>query len=127
MLEGGELTGKYNLPSKEEKRSTDTSPRIKSLATELMAVAEEIGHTPSQVAINWVRQQPYLVIPILGARNKKQLLDNMGCLDFELIPEQLTRLSDASPIDLGFPHSFLGSDHVRGLIFGKTFDLLDSR
>jgi len=127
MLEGGELTGKYNLPSKEEKRSTDTSPRIKSLATELMAVAEEIGHTPSQVAINWVRQQPYLVIPILGARNKKQLLDNMGCLDFELIPEQLTRLSDASPIDLGFPHSFLGSDHVRGLIFGKTFDLLDNR
>jgi len=127
MLEGGELTGKYNLPSKEEKRSTDTSPRIKSLATELMAVAEEIGHTPSQVAINWVRQQAYLVIPILGARNKKQLLDNMGCLDFELIPEQLTRLSDASPIDLGFPHSFLGSDHVRGLIFGKTFDLLDGR
>jgi hypothetical protein len=49
----------------------------------------------------------------------------MGCLDFELTPEQLQRLSEASPIDLGFPHSFLGSDHVRGLIFGKTFDLLD--
>jgi aryl-alcohol dehydrogenase-like predicted oxidoreductase len=127
MLEGGELTGKYNSPSKEEKRSKDTSPRIKSLATELMAVAEEIGHTPAQVAINWVRQQPYLIIPILGARNRKQLLDNMGCLDFELSPEQLARLSDANPIDLGFPHSFLGSDHVRGLIFGKTFDLLDRR
>ena len=127
MLEGGELTGKYNAPSKEAKRSKDTSPRIKSLATELMSVAEEIGHTPSQVAINWVRQQPYLVIPILGARSRKQLTDNLGCLDFELAPEQLKRLSEASPIDLGFPHSFLGSDHVRGLIFGKTFDLLDQR
>jgi aryl-alcohol dehydrogenase-like predicted oxidoreductase len=127
MLEGGELTGKYNAPSNEEKRSKDTSPRIKSLATELMSVAEEIGHTPSQVAINWVRQQPYLVIPILGARSKKQLMDNLGCLDFELTSEHLKRLSDASPIDLGFPHSFLGSDHVRGLIFGKTFDLLDRR
>ena len=127
MLEGGELTGKYNAPSNEEKRSKDTSPRIKSLATELMSVAEEIGHTPSQVAINWVRQQPYLVIPILGARSRKQLTDNLGCLDFELTPEQLKRLSEASPIDLGFPHSFLGSDHVRGLIFGKTFDLLDRR
>jgi aryl-alcohol dehydrogenase-like predicted oxidoreductase len=95
------------------------------MAVELMAVAEETGHTPSQVAINWVRQQPYLVIPILGARSKKQLLDNMSCLDFELTPEQLARLSDVSPIDLGFPHSFLGSDHVRGLIFGKTFSLLD--
>ena len=127
MLEGGELTGKYNAPSKEAKRSKDTSPRIKSLATELMSVAEEIGHTPSQVAINWVRQQPYLVIPILGARSRKQLTDNLVCLDFELTAEQLKRLSDASPIDLGFPHSFLGSDHVRGLIFGKTFDLLDQR
>ena len=125
ILEGGELTGKYNAPSNEEKRSTDTSPRIKSLATELMLLAEEIGHTPSQVAINWVRQQPYLVIPILGARSRKQLEDNLGCLDFELTPNQLQRLSDASPIDLGFPHSFLESDHVRGLIFGKTFDLLD--
>jgi aryl-alcohol dehydrogenase-like predicted oxidoreductase len=125
MLEGGELTGKYNAPSNEEKRSKDTSPRIKSLATELMSLAEEIGHTPSQVAINWVRQQPYLIIPILGARSRKQLTDNLGCLDFELTPEQLQRLGDASPIDLGFPHSFLGSDHVRGLIFGKTFDLLD--
>jgi len=127
MLEGGELTGKYNSPTKEAKRSKDTSPRIKSLATELISVAEEVGHTPSQVAINWVRQQPYLVIPILGARSKKQLLDNMGCLDFELSAEQMMRLSEASPIDLGFPHSFLGSEHVRGLIFGKTFDLLDRR
>ena len=125
ILEGGELTGKYNVPSNEEKRSKDTNPRIKSLATELMSLAEEIGHTPSQVAINWVRQQPYLVIPILGARSKEQLIDNLGCLDFELTTQQLNRLSDASPIDLGFPHSFLVSDHVRGLIFGKTFDLLD--
>ncbi len=126
MLEGGELTGKYNSPSKEAKRSKDTSPRIKSLATELMAIADEIGHTPSQVGINWVRQQPYLVIPILGARSKKQLLDNMGCLDFELPHEQMTRLSEASPIDLGFPHSFLESDHVRGLIFGKIFAQVDN-
>lgn len=125
LLEGGELTGKYNAPSGEAKRSNDTSPRIKSLAGELMTIAAEVGHTPSQVAINWARQQPYLVIPILGARSKKQLLDNLGCLDFELTPEQMARLSDASPIDLGFPHSFLGSDHVRGLIFGKTFNLLD--
>jgi hypothetical protein len=38
-----------------------------------------------------------------------------------LTNEQINCLNEASPIDLGFPHSFLGSDHVRGLIFGKTF------
>lgn len=126
ILEGGEMTGKYNTPSTEPKRSKDTSPRIKSLATELMSLAEEIGRTPSQIAINWVRQQPYLVIPIIGARSKKHLIDNMACLDFELTAEQMARLSDASPIDLGFPHSFLSSDHVRGLIFGKTFTQIDN-
>lgn len=126
ILEGGEMTGKYNVPSDEPKRSTDTSPRIKTLAAELMSLAEEIGRTPSQIAINWVRQQPYLVIPILGARSEKHLRDNMGCLDFELSSDQIRRLSDTSPIELGFPHSFLGSDHVRGLIFGKTFSLIDN-
>jgi aryl-alcohol dehydrogenase-like predicted oxidoreductase len=126
VLEGGEMTGKYNSPSDEPKRSKDTSPRIKSLATELMSLAEEIGRTPSQIGINWVRQQPYLVMPIIGARSKKHLIDNMACLEFELTIEQMARLSDASPIDLGFPHSFLGSDHVRGLIFGKTFAQIDN-
>jgi aryl-alcohol dehydrogenase-like predicted oxidoreductase len=126
LLEGGELTGKYNITSEEPKRSKDTSQRIKTLASELTSLAEEIERTPSQIAINWARQQPYLVIPILGARSEKHLLDNMGCLDFELTPEQMARLNHASPIDLGFPHSFLGSDHVRGLIFGKTFAQIDN-
>ena len=121
ILEGGEMTGKYNAPSDEPKRSTDTSERIKKIASVLMELANETGHTPSQIAINWVRQRPYPIIPILGARTEKQLKDNLGCLDFALTEEQIACLEDASPIDLGFPHSFLGSNHVRSLIFGKTF------
>jgi aryl-alcohol dehydrogenase-like predicted oxidoreductase len=121
ILKGGELTGKYNLPSEEPKREKDTDQRIKDIAAVLMELANEIGYSPSQIAINWVRQRPYPMIPILGARTEKQLKDNLGCLDFELTIEQIECLNEASPIDLGFPHSFLGSEHVRGLIFGKTF------
>jgi aryl-alcohol dehydrogenase-like predicted oxidoreductase len=124
ILEGGELTGKYNsaIQSDEPKRSKDTSERIKNIAAELMKLAQEIDCTPSQIALNWARQRPYRMIPIIGARSEKQLQDNLGCLDFELTSDQIQRLNEASPIDLGFPHSFLGSDHVRGLIFGNTFD-----
>jgi len=122
VLEGGEMTGKYNSPSSESKRSQDTNERIKSIAAELMETAKEIGCTPSQAAINWVRQRPYRMIPIIGARTEKQLKDNLGCLDFELTADQIKKLSEASPVDLGFPHSFLASDHVHGLIFGKTFE-----
>jgi len=120
-LEGGELTGKYNSPTDEPKRSKDTNDRIKQIASVLMDVARDTGRTPSQVAINWARQRPYHMIPIIGARSEKQLMDNLGCLEFELTGEQVSRLDEASPIDLGFPHSFLGSDHVKGLIFGETF------
>lgn len=121
VLEGGELTGKYNIPSAEPKRSKDTGERIKNVASMLMEVAKEIERTPSQVAVNWVRQRSRNIIPILGARSEKHLKDNLGCLDFELTDDQIKRLDEASPIDLGFPHSFLNSDHVRGLIFGETF------
>jgi aryl-alcohol dehydrogenase-like predicted oxidoreductase len=51
-LEGGELTGKYNSPSSEPKRSKDTSERIKAMASVLMDLGKEIGRTASQVAIN---------------------------------------------------------------------------
>ncbi|NJN79695.1 MAG: aldo/keto reductase [Anaerolineales bacterium] len=124
ILEGGELTGKYNSPTDEPKRSEDTNGRIKKIASTIMDVAKEINHTPSQVALNWVRQKSHNIIPIIGARSEKHLKDNLGCLEFDLTHEQIQHLNDSSPIDLGFPHSFLASDHVRGLIFGDTFSKL---
>jgi aryl-alcohol dehydrogenase-like predicted oxidoreductase len=91
----------------------------------VVALGEEIGRSPAQVAINWVRQQPGTIVPILGTRSETQMKDDLGCLDFQLTADQLQRLSDASPIELGFPRSFLESDGVRSLIFGETYDLID--
>jgi aryl-alcohol dehydrogenase-like predicted oxidoreductase len=126
VLESGELTGKYLSPDGRPSRSRpeDVSPRVNDLAREVMAVAAELGRPPAQVAINWVRQQDVgcPVIPIVGARSAAQLGDNLGCLDFQLTPAQLDRLAAASAFQPGFPRSFLESDHVRGLIFGETFD-----
>ena len=88
----------------------------------------ELGRTSAQVAINWVRQQQAraLIIPILGARTEAHLKDNLASLDFELSPEQIQRLEAASPMDLGFPHTFLADDEVHELIFGDTFGLIDN-
>lgn len=130
VLEGGHLTGKYNQPSAEPRRSKKGDESAIKLSEVLMALAEEIHRTPSQIAINWVRQQDSgrhaPIIPILGARTLAQINDNLGCLDFALTPEQLQRLSAASPISLGFPRDFVESAHVRGLIFGDTFAKLDN-
>lgn len=125
LLEGGELTGKYNTPTNEPRRSTGAGQDNLKLAETVMQVAREIGCTPSQVAINWVRQQTLAqIIPILGARTVPQIRDNLGCLQFELTADQIERLTTASPLSLGFPRAFLESDHVRGLIHGKTFALV---
>jgi diketogulonate reductase-like aldo/keto reductase len=95
------------------------------MAREVIAVAEEVGAGPAQVAIAWVRAQPWHLIPIVGARSEAQLRENLGALEVELSPEQVDRLNAVSGFRVGFPREFLESDHVRGLIFGDTFDLID--
>jgi aryl-alcohol dehydrogenase-like predicted oxidoreductase len=127
LLEGGVLTGKYNSPSDEPRRYGDDEQGEKELGLAMLLheVAHEVGASAAQVAINWVRQQPGTMVPILGARRVDQLEDNLRCLEFELTDEQIARLTEASPISLGFPRSFLESSGVRRLIFGSTFDLID--
>jgi aryl-alcohol dehydrogenase-like predicted oxidoreductase len=126
VLESGELTGKYLAPDGRPTRSRPehVSLRVNELAREVVAVAAELGRPPAQVAINWVRQQDAgcPVIPIVGARSAAQLADNLGCLEFELTADQLARLTAASAFRPSFPRSFLESDHVRGLVFGTTFE-----
>ena len=126
LLEGGELTGKYNTDNDEPKRSSDASDKAKQAADALISMAQDIGRTPSQIAINWVRQQRGNFIPILGARTEAQINDNLGVLDFELSAEQIAVLNQLADFQLGFPMSFLTNDHVRGLIFGETFALIDN-
>ncbi len=120
LLSGGAFTGKYNEENDEPKRYEGASDKEKDVATKLIAFAKENGRSPSQVAINWVRQQAN-VIPILGARTVAQIEDNLGCLDFTLTDEQMAQLNEISEFKVGFPLSFLTNDHVRGLIFGETF------
>lgn len=135
VLGGGVLSGKYR-GGKERPEGARYAPaggwsetylvdRNFRIAEAVALVAEEIGRTPSQVAIAWVRQQPWgVIVPILGARTVAQLADNLGCLEFELSEEQLRRLDGASRIELGFPHDFLIG--ARSYLFGKTFPRIDN-
>lgn len=125
VLEGGVLTGKYDDDAGEPRRYPRAGEQEQALAREVVAVAAEAGCSPAQVALAWVRAQPGNLIPVLGARTEAQIVDNLGCLDVVLEESQHQRLAAAGAIDLGFPHSFLGSDHVRGLIFGTTRALID--
>ena len=124
----GILTGKYNKNPAEKGRAgiwNSVDARSLAVAEEVTQVAAEIGRSPSQVALNWVRQQPGVVIPILGSRKLAQIQDNLACVDFKLTEAQMQRLQDVSKIDLGFPHDFLASDEVQDLVSGGTFEKMD--
>src|SRR5215467_11018708 len=98
------------------------------VAEEVVNIAKEIGRSPAQVALNWVRQQNTYnklttkIIPIIGARNTRHLDDNLACLEFELSEEHIKRLNEVSKIELGFPHDFLTSDFIRNIIYGGTYN-----
>ncbi len=127
-LGGGVLTGKYNnlkegdpLPG----RLKTTKERDRELAQLVMTIAEDIGRSPAQVALNWLRQRPQPIIPILGARTLPQLKDNLACLDFSLSEEHMARLTEASAIELGFPHRFFQGETVQQFAFGGALGKID--
>lgn len=110
IVGSGVLTGKYNLDPQAEGRARargQISERQLTIAAETMAIAEEVGATPSQVAIAWVRSGEGNIIPLLGARTEAQLAENLGALEVTLSDAQLGRLNEVSAIEPGFPHEML--------------------
>jgi aryl-alcohol dehydrogenase-like predicted oxidoreductase len=122
-LGAGVLSGKYAGPdtSTAEHRLADVDPGRLTIAQAVRHIAEELGLSPSVVALAWLRAQGG-VIPILGARTAQQLADNLTCLDVNLPADALTRLDRVSQITLGFPHDFLASTDF---ILGGMSDQLD--
>ena len=135
VLGGGLLTGKYTGDPKKDakidsKRNKAMDKRLSKqnfkIAGTLNDIAGRIGRKPSQVAINWVRQQPGIMVPILGARTARQLKESLECLEFELDRKALDKLDWVSRVDMGFPHEFLSSEGIIKVRFGDTFELIDN-
>ncbi|MFM2381030.1 MAG: hypothetical protein RLZZ143_3613 [Cyanobacteriota bacterium] len=130
-LAGGVLTGKYNQPNPVDGRLSMTDQpfqifdRDLKIAETVLEIAREIEKSPAQVALNWLRNRPNSVIPIIGARKLSQLQDNLACVDFNLTGEQLQRLDNISAISLGFPHELLASQFVRDILLGGVAAQLD--
>ena len=108
-LAGGKLSRTRENPTAGKRQLVLTDAEFK-IQDEVVAIAKEIGRTPSQVAVNWILQKS--TSPLLGCRTLEQLEDNLGALEFELTPQQIARLDEVSkdsPAKL-FPHNFLGTD-----------------
>jgi aryl-alcohol dehydrogenase-like predicted oxidoreductase len=78
-----------------------------NLLDTLYAIAQEIGKTPAQVAIRWLMQRPAVTAPIIAARTREHLVDNLGASGWSLTAEQMGRLTQASDKPLPYPYESL--------------------
>jgi aryl-alcohol dehydrogenase-like predicted oxidoreductase len=96
----GILTGKYTpdkLPQGFRRFRFDAAylERIEPLIFKLKRIgAQHAGKTSGQVALNWVMAKG--AVPIPGAKNKNQMLQNAGALGWSLTPAEVAELDDVS-------------------------------
>jgi len=108
-LASGLLTGKYlggtpagsraSLPGYEWVQRLVQDPARVQVASELQAIAKEVGADMAQLAIAWCLTNPHVSTVILGASNAGQLRHNLAAI--ELVPlvtgELASRLERLSP------------------------------
>lgn len=110
----GRLTGKIRrdqpLPAGSRLHETaDYGPPVEDahlyrVVDALDEIAQETGKAIPQIAINWLLQRPTVSSVIIGARNEKQLRQNLGAIGWTLTPEQMAKLNAASSKAAPYPH-----------------------
>lgn len=98
-LEMGLLTGKYGPenppPGNRAARYTRILPALAPLTKLMTEIGQDHGGKfNSQVALNWVIRKGALPIP--GAKNADQALQNAGALGWQLTEDEVARLDAAS-------------------------------
>jgi len=94
----GRLSGKYSATAPPPGRrgfSAHPMETVDEVIEVLRSVGEKHGgRAPSQVALNWIIAKG--AVPIPGAKNRQQALENAGCLGWSVDGDDLERLDAAA-------------------------------
>jgi aryl-alcohol dehydrogenase-like predicted oxidoreductase len=77
----------------------DNLQRNARLVETLRRIASDRGMTPSQLAIAWVLAKGPGIVPLIGARTRKQLAESLAALTISLTPAEVERIEAALPPD----------------------------
>jgi aryl-alcohol dehydrogenase-like predicted oxidoreductase len=104
---GGYLTGKYakgagggRFDQNEMYRKRYDDPYFAEVAEAFTAFAAEKGVHPMTLSVSWVRRNPAVTCPIIGARSTAQLAASLAGVEFEMSDElyaEMTALSRTPP------------------------------
>ena len=107
---GGKVRRGVPLPAESRLHTTaDFGPPVAdeylfTVVDALEMVAKETGKTVPQVALNWLLQRPTVATVVIGARDEKQLKDNLGAIGWTLTAEQVKALDKASAVTMAYPY-----------------------
>jgi len=119
-LAGGFLTGKYQ-PGREpppESRLAESDPASKAWTERFLTVhnfgilaalegaARALGKTSAQTGLAWTLEVPGMTSVIIGARNLRQLEDNLGAAGWDFPQELWQKLDQASALPVEYPQDF---------------------
>jgi len=113
-LSSSRLSGKYrrDKPIPEDSRISKGGShgpatnfeRLYTIVDALDEVAEEVGKSVPQVALNWLLQRPTVANLVIGARNEEQLKQNLAAVGWNLTIDQIKKLDAASDVDPIYPY-----------------------
>jgi aryl-alcohol dehydrogenase-like predicted oxidoreductase len=97
LLSGSAPSGSGDFRSSLPRFRSENLARNQRLIDELRKIASEKGMTPSQLAIAWVLAKGSSIVPVIGARKRRQLTEALGALQFELSEDDIARVEGAIP------------------------------
>lgn len=105
-LGSGFLTGKYHRgrsypagsrgSSSQRFREIEAKDEAWSTLDMVRSQAEELGCSPSQIALAWLLARPSVTSVIIGPRSLEQLADNLGAIEVRLETAHIQRLNEIS-------------------------------
>jgi aryl-alcohol dehydrogenase-like predicted oxidoreductase len=97
LLTGSAPAGRGDLRAHMPRFVGDNLASNRKIVETLNGLAAERGVAPAQLAIAWVLAKDSAIVPVIGARTRRQLDESLAALDIALTPREIARLEEAIP------------------------------
>jgi len=97
LLTGSKMAVQGDFRTRMPRFSGENRPKNAALVAALDKTAAARGVRPAQLAIAWVLAKSPRIVPVIGARTRKQLAESLAALDVRLSPAEVAALEEAVP------------------------------
>jgi len=114
LLSGSKPAAKGDFRAWLPRFTGDNRDQNQNLIAELARLAADKGVTQTQLAIAWAMAKRASLLPVVGARTRKQLAESLGALNVVLTAEEIAELEAAVPAN-AIAGTRYGADQMRSL------------